>query len=60
MSRPPPELQDALTDLSLREAEAHVWQAYVDLLQLRARMSRVARSLPLPPLTEPPRLTGAA
>jgi len=55
-----PSLQDALTDLRLREAEAHAWQAYVDLLQLRARMSRVARSLPFPPLTEPPRLAGVA
>jgi hypothetical protein len=56
---PSRELQDALNELRLREAESHAWQAYVDLLQLRARMSRVARALPFPSLTEPPRLTGA-
>ncbi|WP_371083501.1 hypothetical protein [Variovorax sp. RCC_210] len=55
-----PELQEALHELSLREAEARAWQAYVELLQLRARISRVALALPFPPLTEPTRPTGAA
>lgn len=55
-----PEQMSALYELSLREAELGQLRRYIAVLELRMQITDLARLFPLPPLTEPPRLTTAA
>lgn len=57
---PDPVAQSALYELMLRETEQCLLARYIAVLQLRQQLFDAIRLFPLPPLTEPPRLTDAA
>jgi hypothetical protein len=55
-----PTAESALYELMLRETERSLLARYIAVLQLRQQLFDSIRLFPLPPLTEPPRLTDAA